>query len=315
MRITNSMMANNFLRNLNNNIGQMGKYQYQLATGKRMTKLSDDPVGVLKSMQARVRLCRLNQHRANVDTAQEWLTQAETSVLEANKIVVNAHESVVQAANSYMNPLDKQAVGVLIGQLRDHILNLGNSTISDRYIFGGFNTVQQPFAVDSATGHLLYNGLDMYDTAVDWTGEQSQVLEFEIGFGMNANVTFLGTDVMGLGEDNIYKILDDLHEVLMRDAPGDAQPDEIAPFLTKLHGAQDRLLALASDVGGRTNRLDLISSRYEDDFLNYSDMKSKIEDVDEAEAIMNFKMSEALYLSALNTGSRIIQPSLLDYLR
>ena len=67
-------------------------------------------------------------------------------------------------------------------------------------------------------------------------------------------------------------------------------------------------------VRGITNRLDLISNRYEEDKLNYKEMQSRVEDVDQAEAITQYKTASAVYLFALQIGSNIVKPSLVDYL-
>lgn len=315
MRITNTMMTNNYLRNLNNNMTKLDKYYYQMATGRRITKLSDDPTGVLYSMQARVRLYRNEQYQENVDVAQTWLTQAETSMMELNKVVVTAYESLIQGANDYLSESDKQAIGELIGQLRDHVADLGNSKINDRYVFGGYNTVQAPFVVD-ANGKLLYNGLDLTDVTDPAnlqaiTEEDEQVIQLEIGFGIKFDIATPGTKFMGTGDKNIYNTLDELYNLLQTDATH----DDLSPYITRLQDAQQEVLSEIADLGGRTNRLDLVTSRYEDEFINYTDMKSQVEDAEYADVIMQYKMTEALYLSSLQVGSRILQPSLLDYLR
>ena len=45
MRITNAMMTGSYLKNLNMNLTSVDKYQTQVTTGKRITRISDDPVG------------------------------------------------------------------------------------------------------------------------------------------------------------------------------------------------------------------------------------------------------------------------------
>lgn len=313
MRITNSMMTNQFLKNLNLNMGSMSKYQYQLATNKRMTKLSDDPTGIVKSMQARIKLYKIDQYERNIQSARNWLTQAEASTMELNQIITMAYENTMQAASDYMNPSDKQAIGELIGQLRDHVLNLGNTQMGDLYIFGGYNTIVKPFSVDMGTGRLLYNGKDVEDPANDafFAQQTDQIVQFEIGQGMLSDVTMTGMQFMGMKDKNVYNILEDLYQKLMDPT---STAEDISPFITRLQDAQSESLATLADLGGRTNRLDLVFNRYEEDFINYSEMKSTVEDARQAEVIMNFKMAESVYLSALSAGSKIIQPTLLSYI-
>lgn len=318
IRITNRMINNKFLNNLSGNMASVDKYQNQLSTGRKLQHLYDDPAGILKSMSARVRLYRIEQYEKNVSTAREWLTQTETGLTSINKVITTAYENIVQIASGTWNPDDREKIGQLIGQLRDQVMNFANDRMSDRYLFGGFNTTNQPFTVEQVTvgGEVLnrcfYNGYDMTDTAnADLLAEGQQILEFEVGFGLRMDVSFNGTEMMGMGNDNIYNIFEDLYQVLMNGG----QPNDVSPYITKLQDAQKRVLSLAADVGGRDNRLQLLEERYADDFISYTDIKSNVEDADEAEAAMNFKMAEAVYQSSLSVGAQIMQISLLDYIR
>lgn len=311
MRVTNSMIVNGYLSNLNNNLSALSKNQSQMATGKRITTISDDPVGVLKSMQMRVKLYRMDQYKANLDTAQTWLKQTETAVEHMNEIVQSAYESTIKASSDYIADSDRKAIAEIIGQLRDHILELTNTKLGDKYIFGGYNTEQKPFTIDSATGNILYNGFDLADdTNAALIAESEQNIEIEIGFGMRSRLSLNGTELLEMGSDNLYAVMDNLYNLLKNEG----STTEISAYTTKLMKAQTNLLAVRAEIGGRTTRLDLVTSRYEDDFLNYTEFKSNIEDVDEAEVIMNYKMAETVYNAALKIGGNIIQPSLVDYL-
>ncbi len=311
MRVTNNMLANNLLNNLNNNLKKMDKLQTQIATNKKLTKLSDDPVGIISSMQARVKLYRIDQYQKNVESAQDVLTQVETSVSEMNSVIQNAYETAVNLANSYMSDSDKSAAAELIGQLRDHVLMLGNSKFGDSYIFGGYNTEDAPFTLDPMTGAILYNGIDMNNSTDPALGlEDSQHIEYEIGEGMKMGVTFTGTQLMSTGTDNIYTVMDGLYKALKNNGSA----DQISQYTDKLLNCQSKLLAVEAELGGRTNRLDLVANRYAEDTLNYTKMKSNVEDADQAEVIMQYKMAESVYSFALQVGSNIIQPSLVNFL-
>lgn len=310
MRITNAMISSTYLKNLNTNLTALNKYSAQLATGRRITKLSDDPVGVLGSMQARVKLSRLAQYQSNVETAQDWLTETETSLTELNSILKTAYERTNEASSDTLSDSDRQAIAEEIGQLRDQVLNLANSKISNKYIFGGYNTSTSPFKVDEATGKLLYNGLDVSLETPALLAEKEQNISFEIGYDMTMEISMNGLELLGSGDSNIYNILNELYNALESGSSGKS----ISPYIEQVQSAQEDVLSRLAEVGGKTNRLDLIENRYAEDKLNYTEIKSKVEDTDQAEAIMQYKMAEAVYLFALQVGSNIIQPTLVDYL-
>lgn len=310
MRITNAMISSTYLRNLNTNLTTLDKYSSQLATGKRITKLSDDPVGVLGSMQARVKLSRLAQYQSNVGTAQDWMTETETSLTELNKILKTAYERTLEASSDTLNDSDRHAIAEEIGQLRDHVLNVANSKISNKYIFGGYNTSTSPFKLDEATGKLFYNGLDVSTETPALLAEKEQNISFEIGYDMTMEISMNGLELLGSGDSNIYNILDELYNALESGSSGKS----ISPYIEQVQSAQEDVLSRLAEVGGKTNRLDLIENRYAEDEINYAEIKSKVEDTDQAEAIMQYKMAESVYLLALQVGSNIIQPTLVDYL-
>ena len=160
MRVTNSMMLGGYLKNLNNNLSTLSKLQTQMATGKRITRPSDDPVGVVSAMQTRVKLYKSEQYKTNVESALTWLDQTESSVLELNEIIKSAYERAVNMASDYQSSEEKVATAELIGQLRDHVITIGNAKTGDKYIFGGYNVSKPPFVVDG-TGNILYNGCDL----------------------------------------------------------------------------------------------------------------------------------------------------------
>lgn len=313
MRITNSMIYGRFLNNLNGSLNRLTKASYQLETGYKIKLLSEDPVGIIKSMQARVRLNRLEQHTENVSMGKDWLTQAETCARDINDIIKLALENDTLMSNDTYSPSDREKSAQLIKQIRDHVLEVGNNAFSDRYIFGGYNTTQKPFTV--VGGDIYYNGYSMTDLTppndADLARIGGEAISFEIAFETKMEVTISGTYLMGTGEDNVYKILDDLYNTLV-DPSSTAQ--DISPYLTKLQGAQDRVLAVAADLGARMNSLDLFSYRYAEDKVTYTDIKSRVEDADAEEAAMNLAMAKLVYQSALSSGAQIMQLTLLNYL-
>jgi len=301
----------NYLKNLNKNMTSMTSLQYQMSTGKRLNKMSDDPVDAMSVMQYRVKLYKSEQYKENVDNGLTLLDQTESSAMELNKVLQSAYETALEAANDYVTDEDKTSAAALIGQLRDHILTIGNAQSGDQYIFGGYNTKKAPFSVD-ASGKPLYNGLDLTDdTNAALIAESDTSIQYEMGFNLKMSVSVNGAELLGTGDDNIYTVLDNLYNALN----SDASAEEISGYADKLQDSQSHVLSVLADIGGRENRLELVSNRYDEDNLMYTDMKSKLEDVDQAEAIMNYKMSEYVYNAALQVGSEILQPSLVDFLK
>ena len=77
----------------------------------------------------------------------------------------------------------------------------------------------------------------------------------------------------------------------------------------------DNILRVRFGIGARMNRLELTANRLDDDYVNFTKLMSKNEDVDMAEAIMNLQNEENVYRASLSAGAKVIQPSLVDFLR
>lgn len=310
MRVTNGMMLGNYLKNINNNLNSLSKLQMQQATGRKITRISDDPTAVISSMKIRVKLYKTEQYERNVDSAMALLQQTESSVLEMNEIIKSAYDTAVNLSTGTMSPEDKKAASELVKQLRDHVITIGNAKAGEKYIFGGYNVAKPPFEADG-TGSIIYNGLDLTDTTnPQLAAENKANMQYAVGFGINMAVSTTGTELFGMGDDNIYSVLDGLYNALQNDGSN----QEVGAFISKLQDKQDQVLSLDATIGGKVNRIDLIKNRFEDDKLTYKQHKSLIEDVDQAEAVMNYKMADAVYRASLQIGANIIQPSLIDFI-
>lgn len=315
MRITNSMFISGFLRNLYNNNKINNHYGMQLSTNKRIVRLSDDPIGALKSIQARKDISVKQQYKKNVDDAKAILTQTEESLTEVNNIYQRIIELAGAASTDIYSETEKAAIAKEIRQLQEALISIGNSSFAGKYIFGGFNTAAQPFELDQ-NGALLYNGINICannpadSDAIN--SEKEQRTLYEIDQGIEFNVLINGIELMGVGENNLYKILDDF-AVKLEDPTTTAA--DIVPYKDKFKKSHEHVLDLITEVGSRISRLELVEKRFEDDLLNLEDIRSKIEDIDQAEVITKMKMAENIYHVTLAVGARIIQPTLLDFLR
>ncbi len=374
-RVTNSMMVANYSRNQNRASVRMEHLQTQLATQKKIVRLSDDPVNVVKALNARSRLYDVEQYKKNLDDGKAWLTQTESALSELNEVIKRAYELAVQGSNDVLTEDDRTALSNEIKELRDHVATLANSTLGDKFIFGGYNVSSPPFlfSPDEAqftltadnfvdvdnTGVVMYNindnYYDMNDGGIDWGDPDSlerQHIRYEInitGSGEFAvdnffSISVPGAKFLGAGtyEDNlpsgdpdnpldsgtgkslnVYSTLNEFFVVANAISEFNVEEADtteilhqnIKPFVKRLQDMQSSTLAQMSEVGGRISRIDLMADRYSKDEINYTQMLSDVEDLDTAEAYMQFSMSEAVYRASMSVGGRILPPSLVDFMR
>jgi len=311
MRITNNMITNGFLKNLNTNLSSLTGYQQEVSTGRSLTSISDDPSRLISSMQARSRLGKISQYQSTLNAAVTWLDQTDSSLSQLNDVLTKAYETAVQASNDVLTQDERKSLAEYIAQLRDQVLTIANNQSSDKYIFGGYNVNKQPFTVDE-DGNILYNGLDLTDdTNPELIAMGSQSIGYQVGYNTVLGVSVTGTELLGTGKDNIYTVLDDLYKTLSGGAGG---PD-IDGYITKIQRCQSRVHTVQGRIGGLTNRLEMLQEIYAQQSNTYTKQKSEAEDADIAEVYTKYSAARTVYDAALQVGTQILQCSILDYLK
>lgn len=308
MRITNQMMVSRFLQNLNANLALLAESNQQLSTGKRLQRPADDPIAVARSLQLHTSVAETEQFLRNVSSATSWMEATDSAMADVNAVLQRAKEIAVAAANGTLVDESLGAQADEVDKLIEHVVQVANSDYAGRYIFGGFQTAKQPFTttlgapppgdIQPVSGQMI--------TAVTYQGDAGTIA-YEVGSGIKAAVNVPGDAVFG----QVLNALMDLRDRLRsRDQAGISTTS-----LGQLEGAVDNLLKWQAEVGARTNQLELTNTRLLELKTNFERLQSENEDADIPETIMRLKMQENVYQMALNTGARILQPTLLDFLR
>ncbi|QUH19021.1 flagellar hook-associated protein FlgL [Alkaliphilus sp. B6464] len=315
MRVTNNMMIANMTRNLQTNIRRLAKTELQYNTGKRIHKPSDDPVGITRSLKLTADISELHQFKKNVQDALSWVKNTEDTVIGYTEALKRLRELTGQAANGVLTKEETQKIKSEVAELKQQIISQGNTAYSGNYIFSGKNTDTKLFAPDGS----YTTGLDAArpsDPISDLLNEHT--IKFQIGVGETINVNTLGvslfemgTTVPGAGVK--ASIITDIEEIERLLDSGNTA--ELTNKLGTIDKYIDKALSIRGDIGARVNRLELIVNRIEDDVINLRELKSKIEDIDQAETAIQLMNDENVYRASLQVGARIIQPSLLDFLR
>jgi len=239
-----------------------------------------------------------------------------------------------EAAQNHLIDLRQQdsSAQVILGELRQHqetaLQELSKFINTDNPEYDSFGRVElkvggisllgfEPGSVstvDVVPGSLpdMMDMIDLMNTL------KADVLTFDVGPAVSLPVTINGIDLVFFqGSDgktrNIFNVLHEVYLAASRNPAAGAE--ELGRLIRPIQDAQNHLLTKVAELGGRTRRLDLLEARYAQDEINYEQMKSDAEDADFAEIIMYQKMAEAVYQAALSAGARIIQPTLMDFLR
>ena len=141
MRITNKMMTNNMLYNINTNKNTLDGLEKKYATGLAIQKPSDDPIIAVRALKLRTNLNELNQYyEKNIPDALSWMETTESALKVASEIITEVHTYCVQGANDTLNEKDRNSIATNFAQLKNQMYQEGNANYAGRYLFTGYKT-------------------------------------------------------------------------------------------------------------------------------------------------------------------------------
>jgi flagellar hook-associated protein 3 FlgL len=305
MRVTQSMLSNNMLRNLSKSYTSMNKYMDQLTTGKKINRPSDDPVIAMKGMRYRTEVGNVEQFQRNITEMHTWMDTSDDTLDETTQILNRLRDLTVQASNGTYEQNQREAIAKEVDQLQQQLVEAANTKVNNKYIFNGTQTtgidvdgtLEKPVTFD-ADGNPVVN--------LDPDDYRAVELEVTAGTRLQANVN----------PTNVYsqELFDDI-KALSDALKSDIPDEDFDEFISVVDKHIDNTVSERADLGARMNRVELIESRLEGQRITARDMMSQNEDADIAEVIMNLTSQEAIHRAALSAGSRVIQPTLLDFLR
>ncbi|USK69977.1 flagellar hook-associated protein FlgL [Peribacillus asahii] len=438
MRVTQSMLSNNMLRNISNNYERLAKLQEQVTTQKKFSKPSDNPAAAMMGMTYRTNLNKIGQYSTNIGEATSWAESTDSALSQAITTLQKVRELAVQASNGTYEEKQRASIAAEIGELKEHLISIGDTQLGGNYIFNGYDTNKRPsetivqntdstqpgysapgspftgdvssitdagasatdtFTVDFASAFAgkadgdiasisiggrvysfaigadhtasaanlasaiqaditanpgFYNNLE--ETGVTATGSSitftANAVDSNISIGtfttddannaakvqgailtdQNINI---GAPSYGAGEiqievfDGIKIPLNTSGEVfgdaLKTGGPIDAlynalmdenyPQSEITNLLSGIDDTIQSFLTVQAQVGAKQNRIDLMIDRLDTQEVIASRVLSDNEDVDMEKIIIEFTTQESVHSAALAVGSKIIQPSLIDFLR
>lgn len=302
MRITNNTLTGNYLRNLNRNLKQMQKYQNQLSTGKEVSKPSDNPMLVSRIMGLDSNVRLNEQYGRNIDDSLGWTDTADGALNTISSTMLRARDLVVYGANGTLSDTDRQALKDEAVMLKEQLVQVLNTNYDGRFIFGGQDTTEPPFSID-VDGTMKYGGDD-----ANLKREIAQGVTVEIPTDGSRIVT---TDKIAGDNKDLSVLLDKVISALDT-GDTDALSGEL---LGDMDVHIDNVIRFRSKMGAIYNRLEAAEERNNSENLSMTELLSKSEDIDLAEKMMEFSVMSTVYQASLSTGAKILQPSLLDYIR
>lgn len=141
MRITNKMMTNNMMSNINKNKLSMTGLEQQYSTGKKIQKPSEDPIIAVRALKLRTNLTELGQYyEKNIPDAKSWMDVTESSLKTVNEVLTKINTYCVQGSTDTLTAEDRASVIANLQQMKEQVYQEGNANYAGRYVFSGYKT-------------------------------------------------------------------------------------------------------------------------------------------------------------------------------
>ena len=329
MRVTNRMMSSSFLNDMNRNLNNMQKVQGQLTTGKLVNKPSDNPFVVARSMQLYSDISANEQYNTNIKDTTNWLDATDTALGQVTDTLQRVRELMVTAGNAAYGTDEKNAIKDEINQRIEEVGTILNTSFDGKYIFGGTKGTSRPVTTEKdADGNIniSYAGKDGSKIPPNTSNhlEQAQLdmigkdLSVEISQGVTIEYNVNAKDVLEFEDSkgNRQNVMDLLSNITNN--IGSENEEESSKVtgenLENMTRTIDNLLTLRAEVGAKQNRMESAQSKNEEENFNLTEVLSGNEDINFTEKRMESATMQTVYMASLQTASKVIQQTLLDYI-
>ncbi|NVL89394.1 MAG: flagellar hook-associated protein FlgL [Desulfobacterales bacterium] len=294
MRVANKTIYDMIKFNLSSTTEELNKANEVVATGKRITDLSDDPVGLTQVLNIKSSLSNIEQMGCNIAIGKSWLTASESALTNVQNMISDTKALCVQMATATMSAAGREAAAKTVQNTLEEMVSLANTDVNGRYVFAGSKTNATAFTL--AGSSVTYNG-------------DNTAFTIKIGRDATIQVGSDGEAVFQSPGNDIFTTLKDLKSALEGD-----DVDGIQAAIGELGSCLDHISAKISDVGSKMNRMEIKGNILQDMNITNTERLSKIEDADITEAIMDLKVKEVAYQAALAASAKMLRVSLVDYL-
>ncbi|GAA0418501.1 flagellar hook-associated protein FlgL [Actinoplanes capillaceus] len=295
-RVTENSVRTRVMGNLQRSLGRTHTTMEQISSGKQLHRPSDSPTGTVTALQLRGEVRANQKYSLNADDAFGRLGMLQDNLQSMTSLMSRVRELALEGASTgTTSPEANAARAAEIDQIKGTLLQQANSKYLDRPVFGGATV-----------------GSEAYDMSGAYVGESTVQTLRAVGPNAKVRVDLGGPEVFGAegSPTQLFRVLDDLSTAIRA-----SDHTAINAGMKNLDQASDLVKSTLSEVGARYNRVTQMKQSAEDRLMSVSSQLSGIEDIDLPKAIMDLQLQQNSYQAALAATAKVVQPSLIDFLR
>jgi flagellar hook-associated protein 3 FlgL len=352
MRIADKVSTGRVQTGVNKTRTEMSNLQNQAATMKRITKPSDDPVGLMRTQASRTERFIGEQYIKNINVAKSNIESSEQALGDVGEALLRIKELALSQVNdASANELTRRTSAVEVDQIFSSVVNVANRKFGERFLFGGYQTDRGAFSSNgeytgddgeikieinrgvympiNLSGASIFLGDDKV-TEASWKRKKEDALDLEkpilrgpasVADSESLDVRNSRSDLAqvsgrpaedgdGVKGVNIFDVLKDLSIGLRTN-----DKLTIQNTIDRIDTAIDQVVLARSKLGSRSMSVQSTLESIQKNNVDSKILESNYEDADAFELVTDIKKAQTALDATLTTSGRLIQPSLLDFLK
>ncbi|UAJ79461.1 flagellar hook-associated protein FlgL [Leifsonia sp. ZF2019] len=291
-RVTNATQTLGAQRNLQLSLQRQQQLYDQATSRRQITKPSDDPTATASALGVRADQAATAQYKRNADNGDAWLTTADSTLNSVEDIMRRVRDLTVSGANDgSLSTEAKEAIATELDGLKKSLLSLANTSYLGRTVFAGNSDAGVAFQPDYS-----------------FTGAAGSTVERRIGPDTTVRVDADGAAVFGTGSGSVFALLDAISNDLRTGV-------NVGPRLGEIDDRTKAIVGEHAEIGGRQTRIDKAKDMLAVGANSLEAQRSSIEDVDLSKVLLDLKTQDVNYQTAIAVTARVLQPTLMDFLR
>ncbi|MBD8583189.1 flagellar hook-associated protein FlgL [Frigoribacterium sp. CFBP 13729] len=290
-RVTNQMTALQSQQHLQAGSVRLAQAQERATSLDKLSRPSDDPTATAEALRVKSLQSAHAQHTRNVADGDGWLSTTDSALIAADSLMAKVRELTLQGANGSLSPNAKEAVAVELEGLKADLLGVANTSINGRSVFAGTSDAGVAFRADYS-----------------WTGTAGSSVTRRIGPETTVAVDSDGSAAFGTGASSVFALIDDIATSLRTGG-------DVASHLTTVDARVSGLRSVQSDMGARHAQLLRAEDTLMDTKVTLEAQRAGLEDLDLGQAVLDLQLQNNSYQAALQVTAKVLQVSLMDFLR
>jgi flagellar hook-associated protein 3 FlgL len=296
MRISNQQVTDMREYQVNNAYDLLTQAQTVLSTGRQINSPADNPAGTGTALSLQDQLAQNAAFLTTANDAESWMQTTSNALNGVNSALLSVRTLGVQGANDTLTQDERAALANQVGQLIQQGVQAANATYNGQYVLSGQKTLTIPFTAATAGDG---------STSVTYQGDGGAINR-ELNSGMVSQINVPGSNAL----PGVFSAMSQLQSDLLTGSAATISGD-----LATIDRAQSGLLLAQTTGGAITNRITAVQGSLQTAVTTLTTQYSGIVNADFAKATVDFSARSTTYQAALTAAARVVQSSLMDFLK